>query len=441
MRRLVALLALLAPLAIPAGASAGGALTISGPEVGRFWSTVTVSGHTAAPDEHVLVYYRRIDRTTPTKSPVLTSGPDGAFTWSFRLARKTHYWATSAGQHSAVRTVSLVQATCTVSGPAFTKLPPYVRGSLQPPDPHDNFAAFTANRGTTWAGYGVDVFAGRYVVLRWTPGAAPRVLAQLHYTNIPETEPNGHGTVAIAGITPSGDVVAAVQDPSLPNEFRDLGWYWDHGVRHRLAMKTNWVAAWPLRVLDNGTIMGVARRTDGLRVLVSWASLTAYPRYLMDFAHRRPSVQIDTSGDAVWSPSDGSPDVVRLRDGTVRTLIMPDSDIGNIYVTAAGRYSVYGEWNGVVQGDLLHIPTSGPIFASPRTGFDGGNAVATAASRHGDFVVGANYTQHLRTSAGAWVTMPAELDDFDYPGQSFDDTGRLAYTSITDGLPHFLRCS
>jgi hypothetical protein len=390
-----------------------------------------VHGNTAEPDQDVVVYTRRIDEHTARKSPVLTSGPDRSYSWSFRIARMTHFWAHAGGLNSPVHTTALVQASCTVSGPAFTKLP---FGLVSDPDPDQMFAAFTANRAGTWAGYAADG-TGDFAVLRWSAGAGVRVVDRFSYRTF------ANRSVNPVGVTPGGRIVAAVQDPaSSPGTM--LGLYWDQGVRRHLRMKPTWTAAWPVHVLDSGAVVGVARQTGGDYAVAIWPNVEAAPNQLASIGSGYPGVMADDAGDIVWMRDSGrKSDVVRLRNGEIRALAVPGLQSASFIPTAGGRYAVYGWGLGVVRWDFSDPPASGPITGAFRTGSDGGNAKATTAGRHGDFVVGDSGPRHLLTPTGAWVTVPPEADHVEDIGESIAADGTVAFTSSADGLPHFLRCS
>ena len=328
--------------------------TIFGPKIVPYYAEVTLHGRTPDPFQKVTIFFRAAGDSDFTRRRDLRSDVDGMYSTSYHAARPQDYYARAAGEKSAIHRTRLVTADCIVSKPAFRHFPLYLQPSSPPWRPSQRFVSFTAVRGHRWVGYAYRANPMMFAAITWRPGQrAPHVLNGRVRIGFGYSGPEGHGSLSIAGITPHGAIVAAVQHtgPHGKGVWRFGGYYWTRGRRHALAVRPHWVDVRPKAVTGDGEIVAEVRaRVDGHNrfLLVMWAGPRAQPVVLEKVrGHYISSLPVDAAGDIAYDRPDAT--VVRLASGEIRTLV-DSSGAGVQPQFGAGPY-LYGQSNqGLVCG-------------------------------------------------------------------------------------------
>ena len=198
------------------------------------------------------------------------------------------------------RVTKIVRATCSASAPAFTTLPVQDNGQSSPNFP--TFAQFSATRGGLWAGTAVATITAQFAVLTWRPGHQPTVIERVTYVN-GSYQAGNPGSVAVAGIGPSGTVAFRMQKVHTNLEDWIFGGYvYVNGRVLTLNHAPSWTSYYPVAVADDGSILGVARngaRSGGVWSIVRWATPSAAYQFI--------AARIRNSGTPPWTGMATSP--------------------------------------------------------------------------------------------------------------------------------------
>lgn len=431
----------------PAGASAT-APTVTAAATVRYYAVVAVSGTTPAPSEAVEFYSRHVGTTTWAHRALRPSGADARFATAFRETADTQFYVRSAGASSPVRTTRVVRATCSSTGPIFKALPfeasPTLNGRAS-----GDFADVSAYRNGLWAGVMFQDFTGDFYVYTLRRGHPKTILARYRYRGIPFYP---SGSVAIKGITPTNDVVAAVESTHGSAyalvDVPTYGVYWAGRTRHYLSHARSWIEWMPNSVTDSGEIVGYAatgRLSHEHRYVVAWSRASAHYRVIADLGYSGAGGIADRAGDIAWTAASGYA-VVRTASGRVHELRSAPLTAERyesqwIYVTGAGLHTFYASDNpGVHAWTVSDALPPGPLVETGLvSGWDSGNTFVDAVGRRGDLVVDLAHPW-LVTARGARVRMPAELYPDNSPTRVITDGGRIAYTSARDHRVHIMTC-
>ncbi|MGH8959591.1 MAG: FG-GAP repeat domain-containing protein [Jatrophihabitantaceae bacterium] len=424
---------ILAPLVVvQASASAAVPTTIAGPDQVGYYANVPITG-TAAPGAKVAVYFRATGGKSFVERRAVAADSAGRWSTSYYAASDDEYYAVAGGVASPVHRTALVTATCTTSGPAFRTMPGTAFAATQP-----HFAGFSATRNGEWAGVAYSPSRETFSVLSWRAGRPVVTLATFVYTvGLPRE-------VQVVGVTPGGGVVASVQAGRAGEPYDPIGVVLSVGHRVTLSHSAGWTMFAPVGVSDHGAIAGWAQTGSGSSAryyAVRWASPTAHYTILGTSGTGNPSVVIDGYGDVGYVDSHQVLTAV-LATGQVRTLSSPQ-ELGGEPLTASGRYVYAQSFVGTLRWDMA-TPGTGSVPAQIVTEAGDYTWVGVAGPR-GDFVDGLFTIRHLRTADGAFVALPKEYQSGDATspagaGEAIDSSGRVAFTSAADGLPHFLTC-
>jgi hypothetical protein len=424
---------------VPRGIAAT-TVTISGPGTLPYYGIGVISGTTSAPNQRVTIYFKGPRGAHFTARRHLVSDGVGDYDTTFTASRTWQYYAVAGGTKSAVLATRIVTATCTVSGPAFTRLP--TRTLAASSRSNIEFAAFTATRGGLWAG--VSSADNRFAVITWRRGHRPQVLARYEYTSVAyETE--SPGSVNVIGISAKGHVVTSVQDTD--NNFnsrlsRFTGYLWTGRHWRELARTKGWTTVHPTGLTASGAIVGWVGsgrgKTRDFRI-VRWSPNGRRITTLVDTKHQQPSPVVDGAGDVAYYNRAAT--YLRYRSGT--TVLLPGyvSDDLNIAAAVGGvGHTMYGTTDsGQIRWDVGTDPDE---ITSTRFAGGGLNNVIAAVGARDDAVVGYVNPMYLRTVRGAYVRVPKQsaVDLIRTPGLAVNEHGSVAFTSARDGLVHFLRC-
>jgi hypothetical protein len=432
-------LILITSAVVGAPVRASAAPTINGPTVAAYYATVHLTGTTPEPNQAVVIYGRWAGQTGYAAVRTVRSRADGTFGVTYPALATRTYYARAGERNSAIRTTSLPQATCTVSRPAFGRLP-FQHGNPAPA-PSDAFSALTATRKGVWAGYAFLGYPQEWAVISWERGDRNATVLARFRAGSGTYYPNAHGNIDVAGVTPSGAVVAAVRTRNSSQNTTGFAWF--HGRTYHLPKRAGWKSVHPNAVTDQGHILGWVRSVAtgrSMYYLVDWPRLDKPGVPLLRLPRGgAQTMTVDGLGDVAYALPDGTARI-RLRSGPVRELVSGGDQYTYVY-DAAGRY-LYGRdsRNVVVRWDLAVPPATGPV--STAVSVAGGSWVSAASSR-GDLLVERYFNSDrevLRTAWGARVVTPKQLAPYGWAGQAIAEHGVVAFTAARDGLVHFLRC-
>lgn len=442
----------IAPLAVTPSVGAATPPTLTGPTVAGYYDSVVLNGTTPLPSEQVDVYAKGAS-TGATYAVVrhLTSDGAGHFTVSFRETTTITLYARAGGTNSATHMTQLRTATCTVSKPAFTKLPiTDPAADAEFPD----FAAFTANRGSTWAGVSVSVSGARFGIIQYTAGHSAKLLFAFRRYN-GSYEPAAPGSVYVSAITPHGYLSVTVQEvqTSLEDD-RFAAYTYRSGALHSVARSGAWQSIHLVGVGASGHLVGWVRAgtvANPKFAVVEWWETGTHYHYLTAYQTTEPFPIVDPAGDVSYLRDDGYYVVRVAETGRLYPIpALPRPADGNVFPTVAaptGRV-LYG----TSDGQLAHW-TIGPAGVSAPTqlsaALSGKNTHwASLAGPGGELVDGyfgsSPNPQHLLTANRAYVQVPLQVNADSAvsgrPGSVLDASGTLAFTAGGDHLPHFLSC-
>ncbi|SHG28448.1 hypothetical protein SAMN05443575_1915 [Jatrophihabitans endophyticus] len=369
-----------------------------------------------------------------------------AIAWALLVVAGTMPSAAAAprpGGTSPTATAAARKASCTASRAAFPfPFAKTARGLRQV-----DFAQLTVNRGSSWAGTAYRYQDSRIYLITWRAGHRASVIASYRYVDVPF---DPQYSVTPVGVTPSGAIVAAVEDPQ-PRD-ADLGvvpvkgLYWAHGRKQHLAHRHSWRSYVPTAVTSAGAVVGYAitgSTTKPHYWAVRWARAnSAKPHVFADLGRVPATVTATAEGDVVWTRSDGYA-YARLRDGTVHQLRLGTAASADyvsryLYPRLAGSGAVFSSEQDGVHRWTLSGAGAGPIYGTVVTRYPG---FPSAVGPRGDLVLASGRGGRLITSRGALARLPQQyLRDVGLPSRAVDAHGTVAYTSRTDRHVHLLRC-
>jgi hypothetical protein len=296
------------------------------------------------------------------------------------------------------------------------------------------------HRGT-WYGFAASDM-GVFDLISWRPGRRVHVVHRVEFRNGPNL-PYTHGSIDPVGVTPSGDLVAAIQRVTAHGRDADYVkrlFVWHHGVGRSLRGRWNvWREFGPLGMTPSGAVLAYARSMHAGKPvyrIYRWARTDAAPTLLITLVNTSTPVA-DGQGDVAWQAWNGMTAVrVRLADGRIRNLHDDHGGANDLTVYHGAGHVLYGAGAGHgARWDLAAAAPTGPITAQPLPWL---RSTTVFAANGTDTVVFGGNRRFVKIGSAPRVTVPV-YTAMGPVGEAVSPSGVVAYTG-RDRLAHLLTC-